>query len=175
MTRAKNNPATLTVYFNKFGVSFVHVTPGYVLHDWGTVTVKGPEKHRAILRVVRMLVTHHQPQVLVFEDVVLTRAPRIRTALRALARYAAHADVPCAVLTRDDVRAAGAPFDAKTKHALNHIVAATFPALRFRIPRKRRAWDPEAYGQGVFDAAAFAITYFVRTCGFRPQTTPKAP
>lgn len=167
MTR--DNPATLAVHLTRYGVAFVYITRGYVLHDWSTVGVRGPRKHHTIMRTVRALVARLQPEMLVLEDAAFRRAQRVRTTLRALARYAARAGIPYTTVTRADVRAVGAPFDAATKHTFNQLVAATFPALTYRVPRKRRAWDPEPYGQGVFDAAAFAIVFFVRECGFTPS------
>jgi len=39
------------------------------------------------------------------------------------------------------------------------LIVNQFPELKWREPRPRRPWDPEAYAVAVFDAIATAVTF----------------
>lgn len=161
------HPSFLAIALNRYGVSFVLMESPGVLHDWGTVGIRGHAKHAAILQAVRTLVERHRPGVLVLEGTSARRALRMRITLQALKQYAARAGVPSRVYTRSDLQALDDTHAEATKYQLNQLVAQVFPALRAQLPRKRRAWDAESYRQGVFDAAALALAYLVRECGMR--------
>lgn len=161
------HPSFLSVSLNRYGVSFVLVECPGVLHDWGTVGIRGHAKHAAILQAVRTLVERHRPGILVLEGVSVRRSPRMQAALQAVKTYADRAGMPSRVYTRSDLQALDATHGEATKYQLNHFVAQVFPALCAQLPRKRRAWDAEPYRQGVFDAAALALAYLVRECGMQ--------
>jgi hypothetical protein len=51
-------------------------------------------------------------------------------------------------------------FGARTKQEIARVVADQLPELAPRLPRVRKAWMSEDYRMAIFDAAAFALTYF---------------
>jgi len=51
-------------------------------------------------------------------------------------------------------------FGARTKQEIARVVADQLPELAPRLPRVRKPWMSEDYRMAIFDAAAFALTYY---------------
>jgi len=49
---------------------------------------------------------------------------------------------------------------AVTKHQIATLVAEHFPEIGYRLPPARKAWMPEDARFAIFDAVAFALTYY---------------
>jgi hypothetical protein len=67
--------------------------------------------------------------------------------------------VPFEALARTDVRKFFSERGCKNKHEIAAVVADQFGQLKSRLPRPRKAWDPERQIVAVFDAIATAFVF----------------
>ncbi len=49
--------------------------------------------------------------------------------------------------------------EVRTKHEIASLLARTFSELAWRLPRRRKPWEPEHRHMLIFDAAALAVAY----------------
>ncbi len=49
--------------------------------------------------------------------------------------------------------------NAHTKYEIAQVVATTLPELAWKLPPKRRLWEPENYRMSIFDAAAAVVAF----------------
>jgi len=62
------------------------------------------------------------------------------------------------MIERNDVRNAFHQSGSKNKHLVAVAIAQMFPELKWKLPQKRRPWQPERYNAAIFDAVALALT-----------------
>jgi hypothetical protein len=71
---------------------------------------------------------------------------------------------------RADIKEAFRESGSQNKYVIAATIAQMFPELKWKLPQKRRPWQPERYNAAIFDAVALAITCRTR-CGVsvKPQ------
>ncbi len=167
MKPTKIFPRTLALYVTRRGVAFACFVHPRMLLDWGTKEVPGSErKHARALLAARQLIEKFQPHVLVIENTTdrhSKRPARIGALNRAIAKYGEKQGIDVSAYSRQDIKDVFAEADASTKHEINGIISQVLPVLATRQPRKRRAYDQEPWGQGIFDAASLGVTFFAAT------------
>ena len=166
MNHVEITPRTLSLYITGRGVAFVCFIHPRMVIDWGTKYVRSGEKDAHALRVAKQLIDQFGPTALVIENVedgYSKRGPRIKPLCRAIAKYGERKQIAVHTYSRRETMDAFAPAAASNKHDLNCTIVSLLPALRAWQPRKRRVFDTELSGQGMFDAAALGLTFFVRT------------
>lgn len=159
---SQNN--VLALYVSRRGIAFAYFLDGHTLHDWGLKEIRGVDRQGSVLAVARSLLKQFHPRVLVCEQVGRDgsrRAPRICKLTRAVVSHAKRRGIPVQTYSRAAMRESFAA-TGTTKHEMSCRIAELYPALSHRIPRKRRAWDPESAVQALFDASALAVTFFAR-------------
>jgi hypothetical protein len=62
------------------------------------------------------------------------------------------------MIERNDVRNAFRQSGSKNKYLIADAIVQMFPELKWKLPQKRRAWQPERYNTAIFDAVALALT-----------------
>jgi hypothetical protein len=67
-----------------------------------------------------------------------------------------------AIYSREQVREVFASNGATTRHQIADAIAKRIDAFGQRLPRNRACGDREFHHQGLFDAAALAMTYFAK-------------
>lgn len=126
------------------------------LVDWGVAEVwsKSP---KSFLARVEALVDRYSPSIIVLEDVGDgKRRKRAARLIELVGRYSETRRVTAVKVHRSQVRKA---FGGKpTKHEIAVAIAAVFPEMAPRLPRRRRLWDSESEQMNVFDALSFALT-----------------
>jgi len=165
MAHVKITPRTLSLYITGRGAAFVCFIHPRMVIDWGTKYVRSGEKDANTLRVAKQLIDQFGPTAIVIENVedsYSKRGPRIKTLCRAIAKYGERKQIAVHAYSRRETMDAFASAAASNKHDLNCIIVSLLPTLRAWQPRKRRAFDPELSGQGMFDAAALGLTFYVR-------------
>lgn len=168
MANTKLFPRTLALYLTRRGVSFVCFIHPSMIINWGSrhVLTKERQKNTDTLRVTKAVIDYFRPNVLVIEDVedgYSRRAPRFKPLYRAIARYGEEKHIPVSSHTRRDIVDVFAAVGATVKHEFNAVIATLIPTLSASKPKNREASDSEVPSQGVFDAAAFGMTFFART------------
>jgi hypothetical protein len=130
------------------------------LVDWGVKAIRKRQKNLASLAKIRELLAFYRPDVLVLENYGgrgSRRAKRIQMLINLMAAHAAEKRIPTASYSRADVRRC---FGVTTKRAIAEAMVREFPELEPRLPPVRKIWMSEDVRMSIFDAAAFAITFF---------------
>lgn len=145
----------------------------HMLLDWAIAGVK-PVTNKNCLRRLADLFDRYQPDVLVLENIDgegSRRGARVRRLLIAVSKLAEKQGITVRSFSPKQVRETFAETGASNKDDVAALVAQRYPELIPRLPPRRRIWDPEDYRMGIFDAAAFALTYFRVTS----RRTPSRP
>ena len=144
------------------GFGFVVLEGPCSLVDWGTKEVK-TDKHTRSLQKIGALIDTYQPDVMVIEDIAdktCRRCPRVRELLRGVSQLAWEKKIKMRKFSCLKVRHAFSEVQAVTKHEVTGVITARFPELAPWQPPLRKAWMSEDERQAVFDAMAFALTFF---------------
>jgi len=130
--------------------------------DWGVKVTRGKTKSATVATVAE-LIRLYRPHVLISEDCNAKgsrRCERIRRLLDGIRDAAAKDGVRSVKISTRRVKETFTSFHANTKHQIARVIAAQLPELAPRLPRYRKPWMSEDYRTAIFDAAAFALTYF---------------
>ncbi len=133
------------------------------LADWGVRAFPpGTAGLNLVIRKLSFLLKIHTPSVVIARRTRRAKHKSSENAaqvLRKIRHELNRRSVPFAVLARRDVREAFARQGCHTKHDIAAIIADTFGQLKPKLPRRRKAWDPERQIVSVFDAIATAIAF----------------
>jgi hypothetical protein len=83
--------------------------------------------------------------------------PDSQSLLKSLHRTARTHGIDVDRMLENEVKAAFAPFHAKTKYEVASVVARLFPELLPKLPPPRKAWQPEREIMAMFDAVAVGL------------------
>lgn len=139
------------------GIAFVVLDGRDYLIDWGIPVLKTRTTREAD-RKVRFLIARFAPTFLVVEHHTLTR--RRRRARRIIEKIGSTGDalgLPVIEVSRPQVREHFSQTDG-TKYEIALALAALFPELEHRLPRKRKPWMSEDERMNIFDALSFVAT-----------------
>lgn len=140
------------------GLGFAVLEGPRRLLDWGVREAAG-DKNAECVRIVLELIDHYHPHVLVLENTAAEasrRRMRVRELLEAIRAAARQKGVKVLEETSGRVRRAFVP----KKDTIAAAIAGRFPELASRLPRPRKCGDNEHSAMPVFDAMAFAMTFF---------------
>lgn len=132
------------------------------LLDWGSVGIRTGNKNVETMRAMSRLVDRVRPTLLTTEDVRPKGARRHDRIRRLHALLIAHAHGRRITLERFTRAEVLRYFNVTTKYELARTVAEALPALRHRLPPKRKPWMSEDTRQSLFDAAALGLMAFRR-------------
>jgi hypothetical protein len=151
------------------GFALAVLEPPNFLVDWGERIV--PARSRSLLRKLDELLSHHQPAVLVVEDVAAKgsrRRERAKEEINRMEQLAIARGVRVERVSRLAVVDTFAPGKSKYEVALR--LAQVFPVLGERLPRRRKAWMSEDQRTNTFDALGFAAELIDRAKGHSEAT-----
>ena len=146
------------------GFGFVVFEGPTKLLDWGQAHLR-PCTHEKCLEQIGKLFAQYDPHVVVIEDTRSTesrRGARVKKLLNAVAHLAESSGAEVSQVSVSAVKKTFAPRSTINKHEIATLIARAFPELLSRLPPPRKLWTSEAERMGIFDAAAFALTYFRR-------------
>ncbi len=133
------------------------------LTDWGIKHVSADGKNRNCLAAIEHLVARFDPHAIVFEDtdeVGGRRSARVKHLLRSIEKLADRVSVDTYCYPWQVVFEVFRDGKPATRHDLATMIAVCLPAVRKRLPPKRKAWLPMDPRQALFDAAALGITHY---------------
>jgi len=140
------------------GLGYAILEGPHRLLDWG-VKQAPDDKNAECVRIVKELIEQYRPHVLVLENVEGSdsrRRTRVRELLQAIRETARQKGVKVMEETPERVRTAFTP----KKDMIAAALAGRFPELASRLPKPRTLTMPEHSAMPVFDATAFAMTFF---------------
>jgi hypothetical protein len=144
------------------GFAFAVLEAPAFLVDWGERII--PAKTGGLIRKVNDLLTYHEPDVLVVEDVTAKgcrRRKRAREEINRMEQLALARGLRVDRASRLAVLRTFAP--AKNKYEVALRLAVTFPVLGDRLPRRRKAWMSEDQRMNTLDALGFAAAAMERS------------
>jgi len=159
-------PLVLAIHPNFSGFGWIAVEGPLSVHDWGVPRIR-IDKNSNSLKRIEMLIDRLRPETLVLESFdphTSVRRERITKLCRATVALAQDRGVEVAVFSRDEVRTTFADIGAQSRQQIAEAVARHLPALRGRLPRKRKAWETDSHNMALFSAMAVALTYFRLSC-----------
>lgn len=145
------------------GFGYVIFEGRHNLIDWGHTTIK-PNDNNICMELIAGILARYQPEVVVLEDwtsLSSKRRKRIKLLLAEVTDFVLSADSEVEVYSPKEVQTFFSSIDKKlSKHDIASSIAATFPELISKLPRKRKIWQSEDERMSIFDSAALALTYF---------------
>jgi predicted glycoside hydrolase/deacetylase ChbG (UPF0249 family) len=79
--------------------------------------------------------------------------------VRKVLQFSAEAQIPITFIDSDDIRSF---FSGRPKYEIAQLVAHRFPEMAWKLPSKRKPWQPESERQSVFDAVSVGL-YFLES------------
>jgi Holliday junction resolvasome RuvABC endonuclease subunit len=158
-----NNIRVLAIAPSSRGFGFAVLEGPDTLSDWG-VKVAHHDKNAHALAQVKDILDHYAPSVIVLEDCTAKdsrRHARIQKLIREIVSLAKEQNISTELYSRAQVRCAFSANCSATKEEIAEAIAERFPVeLEFRLPPHRQPWMSEDYRMSIFDAVAFALTFF---------------
>lgn len=127
--------------------------------EWGVRELRR-DKDARCLEIVGEHLARFQPDLVVVEDTdhpSCRRCPRIRSLIVDIRRLARSRNTPTVTVNRDQVQSA---LGVATKHEAATLIARNLPELAPFLPPFRKPWMNEDPRTAIFDAAAFALTFY---------------
>lgn len=172
MMQVRHEPQrVLSIDLCNRGVGFVVLEGPEKLVDWGVTQVKPRTDSRTLSRI-ETIVDLYQPDSLVFEDGAADdcrRCERVKHLIGKLPPLAAARNIKAHSVPWPQVRRTFSDSGAFTKYQIACAVALELPMLVRWLPPVRKPWMSEDYRMSIFDAAAFALTFYAQ---HRKQTNP---
>jgi len=144
------------------GLGFVVLEGPARLVDWGVKQAR-QGRTRNCVKQADAMITRYQPDVLVVEDTAAPgsrRYPRVRKLLLNLRTLASKHKVRFRTISQQKVKKLFAVASAATKHQIAVAITDQFRELEPRLPPFRKPWMSEDERMAIFDAAAFALTFY---------------
>jgi Holliday junction resolvasome RuvABC endonuclease subunit len=162
MTNRRREHRVLAIDPTTRGFAFAVMEGPHDLVDWGVKSVR-PAKQAQCLAGVAGQIAFFAPTVIVLEDTAKRgsrRCRRVRRLIEAIRALAERAGVPTRLVSRRQVKNTFVVTGANTKHQIAVAIAEQLPELADRLPPYRESWMSEDYRMNIFDAVAFAVTFF---------------
>ena len=112
---------------------------------------------------IALLVKMFAPATIVIKRARRTRmaySSKERLLLTTIRRKASEYSIPVRFMGRLEVRDAFRGLVGETKYEIAVILAGIFPQLLWRLPPKRKTWQPERSGMTIFDAVSVGFAYW---------------
>jgi hypothetical protein len=159
----------LAIDLTSRGFGFVVLEGQRTLVDWGVKGARSDKKSET-LKKVSDLIGHYHPRTLIVEDCHAAgsrRCARVKHLLDDIRDSAAKEGLKCCRISPLAVKKVFLAFHAGTKHEIARAIGTQLSELSTQLPRYRKPWMSEDYRMAIFDAAAFALTYFYSSSGRR--------
>lgn len=161
--RAGSHERILALHATTRGFAYVVMDGPGELSDFGIKHVEADGKNRNCLAAIEHLIVRFDSHAIVFEDTDEMggkRSARVKHLYRDVERLAKRASLDTYAYPWQvafDVFQDGKP---KTRHDIAVMIAACLPAIKRRLPPKRKPWLPMDPRQALFDAVALGITHY---------------
>ena len=157
MKRSTSRLIALDVRPRKFG--YAAFEPPARLLDFGVKRFNSIETRAAS---VDSLFASFRPAVLVLRKIAprgKRNQPRTREVLRLLRRTAKRSSVHTAFVDERKMKNYFRRQGQQTRYQVASSLAIAFPELLWKLPPRRKAWQPEHWKMPIFDAVALAVAY----------------
>lgn len=154
------NPArTLAIDLRADRIAYAAFDRSGKLLDIGAPRFDSPRTARlrvaALLRALR-------PSTLVLRKLrprSTRRRPRWRSALRVIRSEAKWLGVPISFVTEHTLKAFYRSLGRRNKFQVGEFLATRFPQIAWKLPRKRKPYEPEPWAICYFDAISLGVAF----------------
>jgi Holliday junction resolvasome RuvABC endonuclease subunit len=157
MTTRQRYDLFLSIYPTVRGFAYVLAEGPLNPIDWGTTEARGPEKNAKSLSAIEALVKRYRPDALILENTSHAsswRSLRVQKLTADICVFAQDYGIPIISVSREEIRAAFAPYGAETKDEIAEVIAERIPVLAVHQPPVRKPWMSIDARMGLFDAMA---------------------
>jgi len=136
------------------------------LLDWGAKKCpkEPPPVAQSMIKKILPLVSLFAPTTVVLKNMGGARRNEMKPVVMAIQRELLKRSIEVILLKRSDVRQAFRPVGCRNKYAIASNIAVMFPELKWTVPKKRKAWQPEPHHAACFDAVSLALAHWSQ-CG----------
>lgn len=137
------------------------------LLDWGRKAFRNgnPQDDAMIVRKrIAFLLTFFAPSILVLKcsgGRTDGEPSKGRKTIEVIRRQTEIQSVELVFLTRKDIQRAFLERGKSSKYRIACLIAEIFPELAWKLPPKRKNWQPEHHNMTIFDAVSLGLTYFL--------------
>ena len=159
MNRLPSSPRVLAIDPVSRGFGIVVFESPNLPIEWGVKELRENQEERGLV-LISALLEQFKPDVVVLEDTdhpSCRRCQRIRVQLSGIRALVQSRKVPLAGITRDQVYTT---LGHRTKHQVATAIVSSVPELAPLLPPYRKPWMSEDPRMAIFDAAAFALTFY---------------
>jgi len=145
------------------GTGFAVLEGPELLIDWGVKAPAKEDKNAHAIQQVAELAEFYSPDVIAVEDYAgkgSRRCLRIQQLLKTIGDLAVQSGFTSYSYSRSVVKKVFTQYGAFNKHQIAAAIASQFPELAPWMPPVRKCWMSEDYRMSIFDAVAFALTFF---------------
>jgi Holliday junction resolvasome RuvABC endonuclease subunit len=157
---------TLGIHPTARGFGWIAFEGPFAPHDWSTYSTGSGDNHRKNERCLakfRKLINRLKPETVVLESFdthSAIRSARIKKLCAEIVALAADQGSYVVVYSRKDIQSCFRHAGAQTRDEIAATVARHVPALRHRLPSKRKSWESEDKRLSIFCAAALVLTHY---------------
>jgi hypothetical protein len=148
----------IAIYPNTLGFGYVILNEKGEILDYGMVSIRPVRNDKCMDRIHEM-VLYYQPKILILEDYENSnKSERVRKLLKDICEYG-EGNIKVFKYSREQIKDTFDVFGARNKYEVSKKISEAYPQLKSKLPEKRKAWEPENYYQGIFDAMALVLTH----------------
>lgn len=149
-----------SVYPNVRGFGYACVELPNRLLDHGVVTVRPLDNGKILRRVARQM-DFYRPDIVVLRggENLPPKAKRIAQVVNGITELAVERGLPLRQYSREQMRFVFERFGATTNYEIAKKLAEWIEPLKDIDLKPLKAYEPEAYYQGLFDALSLAVCY----------------
>jgi hypothetical protein len=157
----ENNPLTVTLYPNAFGMGYVISENPKEIINYGIAKIKPLTKDKYIKRLLRFI-KYYKPTLILlrgYREADNRISKRITKVINAFEKEAEKLNLPVHKYSREDIKQVFSQFEGNTKYEISKTITSWYPELKRFMPDIRKNSKPEHYRMGIFDAFALMLTH----------------
>jgi len=131
--------------------------------DWAVKKTKEKNKNKACLKQIETLIDYYSPDVIVVEDISdkdSRRCKRVKDLIKDILKFASKRKIRTFKVSPSMVKEYFSKFGATTKYEIAKAIVEWVIELNLKLPNFRKPWMSEQYRTSIFDAVAFALTFY---------------
>jgi hypothetical protein len=154
-----NEDRIISIYPNTMGFGFVVLNEKGEILDFGVVSYRPVSSERCLNRI-REIVSYYQPNICILEDCKNShKSVRVKKLIDQINNNVKDS-TKIFKYSREQIRNTFEVFGARNKYEISQKVCEAYPQFISKLPEKRKAWEPENYYQGIFDALSLVLTHY---------------
>lgn len=160
MKDKRTTEITLSIFPNARGFGFALIENAGQIIDYGIANIK-ERKREDYLKRFQLILDHYLPTVVILEGYEVEHKKNKQTVklMQDFQNFCKEKNIRCERYSRKKIQEIFRFFDAESKYEIALVIVRWFKELAICLPEPRKAWEPENYRMGIFDAFSLAMVY----------------